>query len=140
MRIWQQKNKCTQCSYSFSHNKLKNAINVVIYFFGKQFEDSLVNAHLATIKQMHPVQLFILSDGLFEDTFKKHCQRHNRPRVLSLKLDKSFFQPKLFQIDFSQNQITLLALVVNLATTWRYLHWLQIWPPDGATCIAMHWF
>ena len=89
-----KKNKCTQCSYSFSHNKLKNAINVVIYFFGKQFEDSLENVHLATIKQMHPVQLFILSDGLFEDTFKKHCQRHNRPRVLSLKLDKSFFQPK----------------------------------------------
>ena len=30
----------------------------------------------------------------------------------------------------------LLALVVNLATRWRYLHQLQIWPPGGATCIS----
>ena len=29
-----------------------------------------------------------------------------------------------------------LALVQNLATGWHILHWLQIWPPDGATCIA----
>ena len=28
-----------------------------------------------------------------------------------------------------------LVLVPNLATRWRHLHWLQIWPPDGATCI-----
>ena len=26
-----------------------------------------------------------------------------------------------------------LALVPILATRWRYLHWLQIWSPDGAT-------
>ena len=26
--------------------------------------------------------------------------------------------------------------VQNLATRWHILHWLQIWPPDGATCIA----
>ena len=24
-------------------------------------------------------------------------------------------------------------LGLNLATTWRHLHQLQIWPPDGAT-------
>ena len=29
-----------------------------------------------------------------------------------------------------------LALVANLATRWRHLHYLQIWPPDGATCIS----
>ena len=29
-----------------------------------------------------------------------------------------------------------LALVANLATRWRHLHKLQIWPPDGATCIS----
>ena len=29
-----------------------------------------------------------------------------------------------------------LALVPNLATRWRHLHWLQIWPPDGPTCIS----
>ena len=29
-----------------------------------------------------------------------------------------------------------LALVPNLATRWRHLHWLQIWPPDGTTCIS----
>ena len=27
-----------------------------------------------------------------------------------------------------------LALVANFATRWRYLHRMQIWPPDGATC------
>ena len=25
---------------------------------------------------------------------------------------------------------------LNLATTWHHLHYLQIWPPDGATCIT----
>ena len=29
-----------------------------------------------------------------------------------------------------------LALVQNLATRWRILHWLQIWPPDDTTCIS----
>ena len=25
---------------------------------------------------------------------------------------------------------------LKLAKTWRHLHYLQIWPPDGATCIS----
>ena len=29
-----------------------------------------------------------------------------------------------------------LALVANMATRWHHLHELQIWPPDGATCIS----
>ena len=29
-----------------------------------------------------------------------------------------------------------LAFVANLTTRWRHLHYLQIWPPDGATCIS----
>ena len=29
-----------------------------------------------------------------------------------------------------------LALVPNLATRWSHMHWLQIWPPDGTTCIS----
>ena len=28
-----------------------------------------------------------------------------------------------------------LALVSNWATRWRHFHWLQIYPPGGATCI-----
>ena len=28
-----------------------------------------------------------------------------------------------------------LTLVANLATRWCHLHCLQIWPPDGTTCI-----
>ena len=33
---------------------------------------------------------------------------------------------------------------LNLTTSWRHLHYLQIWPPDGATCISckfghLHW-
>ena len=38
-------------------------------------------------------------------------------------------------------------LFTILATRWSYLHWLQIWPPEGATCIScklshhnLHWF
>ena len=34
------------------------------------------------------------------------------------------------------HQMAPLTLVVNLATRWRHLHWLQIWPPDGATCMS----
>ena len=29
-----------------------------------------------------------------------------------------------------------LALVANLTTKWHLLHYLQIWPPDGTTCIS----
>ena len=29
-----------------------------------------------------------------------------------------------------------LTLVANLATRWCHLHCLQIWPPDGTTCIS----
>ena len=28
-----------------------------------------------------------------------------------------------------------IALVPNLATRWSHMHWLQIWPPNGTTCI-----
>ena len=38
-------------------------------------------------------------------------------------------------IKFS-NTMTPLALVTNFATRWRHLHKLQIWQPDGATCIS----
>ena len=43
-----------------------------------------------------------------KDKYNKHCQRHNGPR----------------------------NWLHNLATIWRHLHILQIWPPDGATCIT----
>ena len=29
-----------------------------------------------------------------------------------------------------------LASVAKLATRWRHLHQLQLWPPDGTTCIS----
>ena len=38
-------------------------------------------------------------------------------------------------IKFSNN-VTPLALVAYLATRWRHLQKLQIWSPDGATCIC----
>ena len=34
------------------------------------------------------------------------------------------------------NQMALLVLVANLTTRWHHLHKLQIWLPDGATCIS----
>ena len=34
------------------------------------------------------------------------------------------------------NNMAQFALVANLATGWHHLHWLQIWPPEGATCIS----
>ena len=32
-----------------------------------------------------------------------------------------------------RTQKLTLRLGLNLATTWRHVHYLQIWPPDGAT-------
>merc|ERR1711894_543884 len=32
-------------------------------------------------------------------------------------------------------QMAPLVIVANLATRWCHLHCLQIWPPDGTTCI-----
>ena len=34
-------------------------------------------------------------------------------------------------------QVAPLVLVRTLATSWHHLHWLEIWPPGGATCICM---
>ena len=34
------------------------------------------------------------------------------------------------------HQMPQLALVPNWATRWLHLHYFQIWPPDGATCIS----
>ena len=34
------------------------------------------------------------------------------------------------------NNMAPLALVAHLATRWRHLHLLQIWPPDGTTYIS----
>ena len=33
-------------------------------------------------------------------------------------------------------QVAPLTLAANLATRWHHLHWLRIWPPDGATCMS----
>ena len=38
-------------------------------------------------------------------------------------------------IKFSNNMAPL-ALIANLATRWRHLQYLQIWPPDGTTCMS----
>ena len=35
-----------------------------------------------------------------------------------------------------RTQILTPWLGLNLATTWHLLHYLQFWPPDGATCIS----
>ena len=51
----------------------------------------------------------------------KHCQRHNGPRVLSLQLELSCWPNK--------------SLDNSLGPLCHHLNWLQIWPPDGATCI-----
>ena len=67
----------------------------------------------------------------------KHCQRHNGPRVLSLKLELSFqiYSPVgATWIDYKfchqMAPLTLaLYLVPNLTTRWRYLCWFQIWAP-----------
>ena len=34
------------------------------------------------------------------------------------------------------HQMAPLALVSKLTIRWRHLHWLQMWPPDGTTCIS----
>ena len=34
------------------------------------------------------------------------------------------------------HQMAQFALVPNLAIRWSHMHWLQIWPPDGTTCIS----
>ena len=61
-----------------------------------------------------------------EKNWAKHCQRHNGPRVLPLKLELSLQLIKRMPP----------ALMPNLATKWHHLHQLQIWPPDCATCIS----
>ena len=80
--------------------------------------------------------IFISLNSAIIKIYHKHCQRHNGPRVLSPYLEKSFSVKKnsnLFQsypdgatcigCKFG-DQMALLAMVVNLATRWHYLHWL----------------
>ena len=52
---------------------------------------------------------------------------------LFLNLFLNFF---LIFLNFSTCQVASLALVLILATRWRYLNCLSTWPPDGTTCIS----
>ena len=55
---------------------------------------------------------------------EKHCQGTTYPEIDSVTWIKL------------RNNMALLTLVANLATIWRHLHKLQIWPPDGTICIS----
>ena len=46
-----------------------------------------------------------------------------------------FYGHQVAPLDYFGHQVAPFELVPNLATRWRHFHWLQIWPPDGATCI-----
>ena len=50
----------------------------------------------------------------------------------------STFPPRFFHLfsTFSTCQVAFLELVLILATRWRYLNCLPMWPPDGTTCIS----
>ena len=102
----------------------------------------------------------------------KHCQRHNGPRVLTLYWNiwqKSIWRWHhfyWFQVwppggvtcissnfghqmallallvnvakswCFLHDQMAPHALITNLATRWPHLHWFQFWPQGGATFIS----
>ena len=69
----------------------------------------------------------------------KHCQRHNGPRNWLRNMDQTWQQHGITNISCKfGHQMAPLALVANMATRWRHLHYLQIWPPDGVTCKYGH--
>ena len=72
----------------------------------------------------------------------KHCQRHNRPRELSLWLELSF-QLNWICIQFSCRLNSSFRLnTLGPLCLWQcfffnfHLHQFQFWPPGGVTCIT----
>ena len=72
--------------------------------------------------------------------------RSKPPKTPQNLPENRLFWPE-FHLSFSQiskkpcggwvgHQVAQLALVRNLATRWRHLHYWEIWPPGGATCIS----
>ena len=67
------------------------------------------------------ISIFNITSAIIIIVMKNIARGTKGPRVLSPKLKKTCFQPKSFQINFSEciafvPQMALLALVVNLAT------------------------
>ena len=115
-------------------------------YFQPSLQMSIDTNSMIKWDEIKPIVLFCIENDF---TFK-HCQRHNGPRVLTLKLELSL---QLNRMPFALvtnmttrwrnfhsckivHQMAPLAVVVNLATRWPHLHKLQIWAPDGATCIS----
>ena len=60
--------------------------------------------------------------------FLVQLHRHNNPSRTYL------FQTSLFMIKHCQRHNEPRNWVNKFATIWCLIHWLQFWPPGGATC------
>ena len=67
----------------------------------------------------------------------KHCQRHNGPRVYSLKLELSLQLNRmpLALAQFGQLYVVPPVLVQNLTTRWYHQNWF-LWPTGNAISIG----
>ena len=60
------------------------------------------------------------------------------PKMMVLGLLPNFSRHKPKTLPEAQRTQKLTPILgLNLATTWRHLHQLQIWPPDGATWLFL---
>ena len=121
---------------------LRRVTHVHMCFFPKRFSFGTFGGRIKILRQL----LYGLGSQRSKSE-NKHCQRHNGPRVQHLRLELSL---QLNRIPLAlvlpdgttcisckfDHQMVPLALVAKLATRWRYLHELKIWPQDSTVCIS----
>ena len=85
---------------------------------------SQVKKEKRMITEFYHASFFCVASALFRDICENIARGTTDPEIDSMTCTK-----------FGHHMATL-ALVANLATRWRHLHKLQIWPLDGTTCIS----
>ena len=69
------------------------------------------------MRMVEMIKMLVMIDEIDD----KHCQRHNGPRLLSLKLESSLCGATCIRSKFG-HQVAPLALVQHLDIRWCHLH------------------
>ena len=101
------------CEFDLHHNALENV----------RFHRKISISIYLNIRKPKKVKLMKVLWKIWQDGATWHLQDENFATIWS-------------RIHCLLILVVPLALITMLATRWSYMHWLQIWPPGGATCIS----
>ena len=107
---------------------------------GKCCSNMICQKHFKMCSQL---KKYMFKEKLSQKQWLKHCQRQNRPKLLTLYL-YLYQQLKWKQaVEINYDRVNSLGpfclwhvSFANLATRWQYLHKVPILPWGGTVCIS----